>query len=163
MSHAFAGEVIADRHDSSAVERLLRALPDWFGIEESVEQYVRDADLKPTYLAVDTSGQVVGALLLTRHNPRSAEIHLLVVDPDHHRQGIGAALVERVEADLTLEGVEVLEVKTQGPSEPDENYAATLKFYLAIGFIPLEEIFGLWPRLPCLILVKPLWGGGTTR
>jgi ribosomal protein S18 acetylase RimI-like enzyme len=151
-----AVEIITGRQDPAAVERLLHLLPDWFGIEESVEQYVRDASTKPTYLAVGPSGAVVGALLLTRHNPRSAEIHLLVVDPALHRRGIGAALVTRVEADVLLDGVDVLEVKTQGPSEPDENYAATLKFYEALGFIPLEEIFGLWPTVPCLILVKPL-------
>ncbi|MFL6178725.1 MAG: GNAT family N-acetyltransferase [Actinomycetes bacterium] len=149
-----AVEIVTGRQDAASVERLLRLLPDWFGIEESVEQYVRDAESKPTYLAVDRSGDVLGALLLTRHNPQSAEIHLLAVDPAHHRRGVGAALVRQVEADLVLEGVEVLEVKTQGPSEPNESYATTLKFYQALGFIPLEEIYGLWPTLPCLILVK---------
>ena len=158
MGGHIAVDIVTGRQDATSVERLLHLLPDWFGIEESVEQYVRDACSKPTYLAVDRSGEVVGALLLTRHNPRSAEIHLLVVDPGHHRQGIGAALVRQVEADVALEGFEVLEVKTQGPSEPDENYAATLKFYEAVGFIPLEEIHGLWPNLPCLILVKFLQG-----
>jgi hypothetical protein len=64
--------------------------------------------------------------------------------------------VKRAEGDVALEGVEVMEVKTQGPSEPNEHYAATLKFYEAMGFIPVEEIFGLWPDLPALILVKPL-------
>ena len=31
-------------HCSEACENILRALPDWFGIEESLKQYVKDAD-----------------------------------------------------------------------------------------------------------------------
>jgi hypothetical protein len=40
-------------------------------------EYVADARTKPTYLAVDpSSSQVVGALLFTEHDEKSAEIHL---------------------------------------------------------------------------------------
>jgi GNAT superfamily N-acetyltransferase len=156
MASEMQVEIEAGRRDSASVNRLVRALPDWFGIEESVVQYVRDAESKPTYLAVDASGLVVGALLLSRHNPRSAEIHLLAVDPSRHRQGVGRKLVERVEADMRDDGVELLSVKTQGPSMPDENYRLTLKFYEAMGFVSLEEVTGIWPGIPALILVKPL-------
>ena len=34
-----------------AVERLLRLLPGWFGIESSVREYVEDARTRPAYLA----------------------------------------------------------------------------------------------------------------
>jgi ribosomal protein S18 acetylase RimI-like enzyme len=149
--------VHSGRQDPAAVERLLRALPDWFGIEESLQEYVRDAETKPTYLAVaDTTSDVLGALLVTRHNPDSAEIHLLAVDPEYHRRGVGRALVEAVETDLAPDRVRLLHVKTRGPSDPDEHYDRTLAFYLAMGFIPLEELIGFWPGDPCLILVKPL-------
>ena len=149
-------DIEVGRHDPASVNRLLRALPDWFGIEESIVHYVEDAESKPTYLAVDSSGAVVGALLLSRHNPRSAEIHLLAVAPGVHRRGIGRQLVNREEADMRDERVELLSVKSQGPSMPDENYRLTLKFYEAMGFVALEEVTGLWPGIPCLILVKPL-------
>jgi ribosomal protein S18 acetylase RimI-like enzyme len=146
---------IVERRDSAAVERLLRALPDWFGIEESLANYVADAARKQTYLAVHSASErVLGALLVTRHFPGSAEIHLLAVDPRHHRQGIGTALVRRFEDDMRADGAHILEVKTQGPSLPDENYAATLAFYVALGFEPLEEVHGYWGEIPCLILVK---------
>jgi ribosomal protein S18 acetylase RimI-like enzyme len=150
-------DVVKGRQDPAAIERLLRALPDWFGIEESVQEYVEDARTKPTYLAVDvSSGEVLGVLVVTSHNPQSAEVHLLAVAPDHHRQGIGRTLVTAFEADMAAAGVRVLQVKTQGPSRPDEGYDKTLRFYLAMGYIPLEEIHGLWAENPCLILVKPL-------
>ena len=32
-------------------EEILRALPDWFGIEESLVRYVKDADIMPTMFA----------------------------------------------------------------------------------------------------------------
>ena len=149
--------VVTDRQDPDSVERLLTALPDWFGIEESVHEYVADAALKPTYLAEDAgTGEVLGALLVTRHWPETAEIHLLAVDPAHHRKGIGRTLTERFEADMRADGFRLLEVKTQGPSLPDPDYAATLAFYRAMGYLPLEELHGYWPENPCLILVKPL-------
>jgi ribosomal protein S18 acetylase RimI-like enzyme len=148
------GVQIVSRRDPESVERLLRLLPDWFGIEESVDEYIRDAESKPTYLAVTSRGEVVGALLVARHFAGAAEMHLLAVDPEHHRTGVGRALVERFERDMRDDGVHLLEVKTQGPSRLDEHYAATLAFYLAMGYEPLEELHGYWPENPCLILVK---------
>jgi hypothetical protein len=54
-------------------------------------------------------------------------------------------------------GVEYLQVKTLGPSHPSRGYAATRRFYEALGFRPLEEIHGLWAEdNPCLLLVKRL-------
>jgi GNAT superfamily N-acetyltransferase len=141
------------------VERLLRALPDWFGIEESVVDYVADAERLPTYLAYAQSepdGPAIGALLVGRHFPESAEIHLMAVAPALHRRGVGHALLAAAEHDLRADGVTVLQVKTQGPSQPDEDYRRTRAFYLAEGFVPLEEIVGLWAENPCLIMVKPL-------
>ncbi len=148
---------IEERQDPPAVERLLRSLPDWFGIEESIVQYVRDAVDIPTHLAIDPhSLEVLGALLLCRHFPGCAEIHLLAVGPLHHRRGIGSALIRHAEQRARDAGVRILEVKTQGPSLPDPNYAETLQFYRAVGFEPVEEIHGIWGDVPCLLLVKPL-------
>lgn len=149
-------DVVRGDADPSEVDRLLRALPDWFGIEESIVEYVRDAESKPAYLALEDSGALVGVMLITRHFPESAEIHLMAIDPERHRQGIGRLLVDAVEADLRLDGVRVLEVKTLGPSAAYEFYERTRAFYQALGFLSLEEITGLWPGNPCLIMVKPL-------
>jgi hypothetical protein len=52
--------------------------------------------------------------------------------------------------------VRYLQVKTLGPSQPDEDYQKTLRFYVALGFTPLEEFRSLWPENPCLLLVKSL-------
>jgi len=55
----------------------------------------------------------------------SAEIYLMAVEPAMHRQGIGSALVEALEADLVADGVHLLQVKTLGPSHPDASYEQT--------------------------------------
>ena len=146
------------------VDRLLRSLPDWFGIESANAGYVAKAHELPTYLAWPALGsaagtgepQPVGVLLAARHFPESAEVYLLAVAPEVHRRGIGRALVEALEADLIADGVELLQVKTLGPSLPDAGYDQTRRFYLRMGFRPLEEIRDLWPGNPCLIMVKVL-------
>ena len=93
-------------------------------------------------------------LLLRRHFPEAAEIHLMAVHPSLHRRGIGRLLLRAVEADLRSAGVRWLQVKTLGPSKPSDAYAGTRAFYQAYGFAPLEEIHGLWGDNPCLVMVK---------
>jgi GNAT superfamily N-acetyltransferase len=146
------------------VDRLLRSLPDWFGIESANAGYVAKAHELPTYLAWPADGgsvpgtepRPVGVLLTARHFPQSAEIYLLAVEPAMHRRGIGRALIEALEGDLAAAGVELLQVKTLGPALPDANYDGTRRFYSRLGFRPLEEIHDLWPGTPCLIMVKVL-------
>jgi GNAT superfamily N-acetyltransferase len=155
--------VTTGTQDPATVERLLRMLPGWFGIESAVTGYVESAGELPTYLAWPGEGQAaspgdqpVGVLLAARHFPRSAEIHLMAVDPAVHRSGVGRALVAALEADLIADQVEFLQVKTLGPSYPDAGYHRTRQFYASVGFLPLEEIHGLWPGNPCLIMIKTL-------
>jgi ribosomal protein S18 acetylase RimI-like enzyme len=143
--------------DPVSVRRILEALPDWFGEPAALEEYVADAERLPSYLA--RAGQeVIGAVLLRRHFEESAEIHLIAVAPGWHRRGVGRALVSALEADLAGSAIRLLQVKTIGPSLADPFYADTRKFYLSLGFLPLEELLGdssptsPWP---CLVLVKP--------
>jgi GNAT superfamily N-acetyltransferase len=139
-------------------EPILRALPDWFGIEESLVEYVGATDVMPTFVASDEDG-AAGFASVNRHNEHSAEIHVIAVRPDRHRRGVGKALMERIESWLSAEGVEYLQVKTLGPSRSDGPYALTREFYQAVGFRPLEEFKTLWgPNLPCLVMVKRLAG-----
>lgn len=140
------------------VDALLRSLPEWFGMESSIVDYVESAKELPTYLArpVGLDSQSVGVLLAVRHFRGAAEIHLMAVDRSLHRSGVGRALVEALERDLISDGVSLLQVKTLGPSHPDPGYLKTRQFYEAMGFAPLEENHDLWPANPCLIMVKIL-------
>jgi ribosomal protein S18 acetylase RimI-like enzyme len=153
--------ITSGEQDPATVGRLLGLLPRWFGLEESNAAYVEAARDLPTYLAwpgdQSADDRPAGVLLAKRHFPASAEIYLLAVDPAAHRHGAGRALVRALEADLVAGGAEFLQVKTLGPSRPDAGYELTRKFYLAMGFRPLEELAGLWDENnPCLIMVKRL-------
>jgi GNAT superfamily N-acetyltransferase len=150
--------VTSGAQDPATVGRLLRLLPDWFGVESANQAYLESAAHLPTYLAWPGPPQAdpVGALLATRHFPAAAEIHLMAVDPEWHRRGAGRALVAALETDLIADGVEFLQVKTLGPSYHDEGYTRTRQFYAGVGFHPLEELEDLWPGNPCLIMIKSL-------
>lgn len=159
-----AWRVTSGAPDPAAVERLLRKLPAWFGIESAIAGYIEAARTLPAYLAWPEGPQApgyppglpAGVLLAVRHFPSSAEIYLMAVDPAVHRQGAGRALIAALEADLAADRVEFLHVKTLGPALPDPGYARTRQFYASAGFQPLEEITGLWPGNPCLIMIKTL-------
>jgi ribosomal protein S18 acetylase RimI-like enzyme len=100
---------------------------------------------------------VIGFVSLKQHNPSSAEVYVMGVKPEMHRQGVGRALIDQAQAWLKRQGIDYLQVKTLGPSHPDESYARTRAFYGAMGFKPLEEFKQLWnEQNPCLIMVKRL-------
>ena len=134
-------------------EKILRSLPDWFGIEESVIQYVKDADVMSTMLAKDDE-IVVGFLTIKTHFPDAAEIHCMGILPQYHRKGIGKLLIKELQNYLKDEGVKILQVKTVSADCDCSAYAKTRAFYKAVGFIPLEIFSDLWDKAnPCLLLV----------
>ena len=134
--------------------RRLDALPTWFGIPASVEDYVAVADRTPTVVA--SLGDVdVGLATIVRHSKFAAEVYVMGVLPELHRRGIGRAMLRHAESELAADRVEFLQVKTLSPRHPDEGYERTRAFYLAYGFRPLEEFPALWsPDQPALQLVK---------
>jgi coenzyme F420-0:L-glutamate ligase/coenzyme F420-1:gamma-L-glutamate ligase len=150
---------ISDPAERSRVaEAVLRDLPDWFGIEDSTRQYIEDAAALPTFVAEPD----LGFLSLKQHTPAAAELYVMGVRAEHHRQGVGRALVEAAELWCRKRGIRYLHVKTLGPSRPDPGYDATRTFYESLGFVALEELHGLWDEgNPTLVLVKDVRPGFT--
>jgi coenzyme F420-0:L-glutamate ligase / coenzyme F420-1:gamma-L-glutamate ligase len=151
---------VVEIHDaaerSRVAEAVLRDLPEWFGIEESTRQYIEDAATLPT-LAVEPD---LAFLSLKQHTPRAAELYVLGVRREHHRRGLGRALVAEGERWCRARGIRYLQVKTLGPSRPDTGYDATRAFYEAVGFVALEELHDFWSHdNPALILVKDVGPG----
>lgn len=59
---------ISDTNEKSAIcNDILRALPDWFGIEESIKEYVHDVKDMIFYAAYETN-KPVGFAAIKRHN-----------------------------------------------------------------------------------------------
>ncbi len=144
------------QNQSSVCIPILRVLPDWFGIEAAILDYEREIEHLPTFLA-EAGGKVLGFLSLKQHAPFAAEIYVMAVHPKSQRAGIGRTLVATAEVHARQMGIEYLQVKTLGPSRPDENYAGTRAFYEAVGFHHLEEMTKIWDENnPCLIMIKHL-------
>lgn len=144
---------------ASRCEAILRALPEWFGIESAIVQYVRDIDAMPTFIALDERGEAIGFMTVKQHFPHAAELHVLAVRSQHHRRGVGRMLLERVEQWLREppNDVRFLQVKTLSPARQWEPYERTRLFYQQMGFVPLEEFPTLWgERNPCLMMIKAL-------
>ena len=138
-----------------ACRRLLNELPDWFGIPEANDEYVAFVAGHPTWSAVDDAGTVIGLLAPLDH-AESTEIYLVCVAPNWRRHGVGRSLVGVFEQDAIRRVITLVQVKTLGPSHPDEGYTQTRRFYAALGYRQLEEFHDLWPGTPALLMVKPL-------
>jgi ribosomal protein S18 acetylase RimI-like enzyme len=135
---------------------LLATVPHWFGMTDANERYQRVADRCPTLIALD-NGRAVGFLTVVRHSPHAAELHVMAVRPELHRNGIGRMLVAAAEDRLRSDGVEYLQVKTLSASAGDELYLGTLAFYTALDFRVLEEMPSLWDAdNPAVVLIKRL-------
>jgi ribosomal protein S18 acetylase RimI-like enzyme len=135
---------------------LLATVPHWFGMTDANERYQRVADRCPTLIALDDK-RAVGFLAVVRHSPHAAELHVMAVRPELHRNGIGRMLVAAAEDRLRSESVEYLQVKTLSASAGDEPYLGTLAFYTALDFRVLEEMPSLWGAdNPAVVLIKRL-------
>jgi len=150
-------EEIADPAERSRIaEAVLHDLPAWFGIEDATAAYIEAAASLPTF-AVEPD---LAFLSLKQHTPHAVELYVMGVRREHHRRGIGRALVAAAEAWCRTHGIRYLHVKTLGPSNSNPGYDATRAFYEALGFIPLEELHGYWDEEnPTLILVKDVGAG----
>jgi len=135
---------------------ILRALPEWFGRPQAIEEYARVVEELPMFgFAVD--GEIVGFLSLKSHTPVSAETYVLGVKKPWQRRGVGKRLFDAAETSCRRAGVKFLTVKTLAASHPDIFYAKTRAFYEAIGFLPLEVFPTLWAAdNRCLLIVKAL-------
>lgn len=135
---------------------ILRGLPEWFGIEESVQNYIREVESQDFFTA-SIDGRIIGFISLKAHNRWTAEVFVMGVKRDGHRRGIGTRLLETAEEFLRYKGYKYLQVKTLGPSRPNDEYEMTRRFYEKTGFVPVEEFRTLWGEAnPCLLMIKNL-------
>ncbi len=150
--------IIAPERDPDAKARICRAilesLPEWLGIPEAIDRFCREVRDLPMW-AARRGDDVVGFATLRQHFPATAELHLIAINPAHHRAGIGARLLREMEQRLAASATRVVTVKTLAPSAGDQAYARTHRFYAAQGFVPLEVFPTLWnAENPCLLMAK---------
>lgn len=143
-----------DRRRAIARE-VLEDLPEWFGIPESKEEYIRESGNMP-FLAAMEGEEVLGFMALKETSTFTCEIYVTGVKKRVHRCGAGRAMFAAFEAYAREHGYRLAQVKTVAPGHYPK-YDATVAFYQSVGFLPLEVFPTLWDENnPCLILVKPL-------
>ncbi len=144
------------REKADITNSILRDLPNWFGIEEAIVEYIEKVQNMP-FWAVFEGNSAVGFIAVKEHFEKSAEIYVMGVLKEYHRCGYGKLLVEESEKYLKLNNFEFYQVKTLSDSHSDEGYAKTRQFYLSCGFLPFEEFKTLWGEAnPALQMIKKI-------
>jgi GNAT superfamily N-acetyltransferase len=139
--------------DAEACDRIVRALPDWFGLEEGIRE-AETAVRTHEGLVVEEAAEVVGFLTWNRPRAASAEITWMAVLRDRRRKGHGRALIEELVLRLQADGVRWLFVKTLSDREPSTHYAETRAFYEATGFDAALDLDIWGPENPALLYVR---------
>ncbi|MBR5345023.1 MAG: GNAT family N-acetyltransferase [Clostridia bacterium] len=147
---------ISDKDQKEQIAReILEALPDWFGIPEAREQYIRESR-GLVFFAAMKNDRAVGFLCLKETGDSTVELAVMGVLKEEHRQGIGRSLFQAAKVYARTAGYEFMQVKTvQMGCYPE--YDVTNRFYQSVGFKEFEVIPTLWGKEnPCQIYVMAL-------
>ena len=150
-------EVAAPEEKTALAREILEALPEWFGIPEAREEYIENSAQELFFAACEGEAPV-GFLTLKRTGEATAELAVMGVRKEYHRQGVGRALFEAAKARAKELGYAFLQVKTVQMGRYPE-YDATNRFYLALGFREFEVFPTLWDEWnPCQIYIMYVGG-----
>ena len=133
--------------------KILYSLPEWFGLPESTAEYIETCRSLP-FWAEYRDGSPIGFLAMQETSPYTAELYVMGVLKEYHRQGVGRALFAAFQEYAKSEGYEYLQVKTIDAGRYPE-YDRTRLFYESLGFRKLETFPTLWDEWnPCLVLIQ---------
>ena len=134
---------------------ILEALPEWFGIPEAREQYIKESAAQPFFAALDAE-KAIGFLCLKETGKETVELSVMGVLKDYQRRGVGRKLFEQAKKVAENLGYSFMQVKTVQMGRYEE-YDATNRFYRSLGFKEFELFPTLWDeRNPCQIYVMHL-------
>lgn len=147
---------ITDKDEKRRIARdILEALPEWFGIPESREEYIAQS-AEQIFLAARRGETPVGFLCLKETGDATVELAVMGVRKAHHRSGVGTRLLEAAKERARALGYSFLQVKTVQMGRYPE-YDATNRFYLHMGFREFEVFPTLWDEWnPCQVYVMVL-------
>ena len=144
-----------DLEKKNITRDILEALPEWFGISEAREEYIRDSAGKSFFCAYEED-KPVGFLYLKQTGKDTVELAVMGVLKEYHRNGIGKMLFEKAKKTAWDSGYSFIQVKTVQMGKYEE-YDKTNQFYLSLGFKELEVFPTLWDEWnPCQIYIMAL-------
>ncbi len=148
--------VISDFREKQNIARsILEALPEWFGILEARENYIKESTDELMVASFD-NGSLTGFLCLKETGRDTVELSVMGVLKEYHRKGIGRALFETAKQIAKEKDYSFIQVKTVQMGRY-EDYDNTNRFYLSLGFKEFEVIPTLWGELnPCQIYIMSL-------
>jgi len=147
-------EINDPKQKSNICNLILRALPDWFGVEASIIDYANRVQTMLFWTAFDNE-KPIGFISIQNHNRYTSEICVMGILKEYHRQGIGKKLFSCCEKYCIENKIEYLTVKTLDASASSKSYEKTRAFYLSVGFRPLEVFPSYWDKNnPCLLMGK---------
>lgn len=139
---------------ASIVKEVLLNLPEWFGLEESTQEYI-DQSRKLPLLAAMALDEVIGFVTLKETSVDVCEIHCMGIKKEYHRQGIGHQLYKAMES-IAKKKYLYIQVKTVDEGRYKE-YDQTIAFYRNMGFKKVEVFPTLWDEWnPCLQMIKAI-------
>ena len=104
-------EISNDSEKMQITRAILEALPEWFSIAESRENYIKDS-LEKIFFCAFVDENPVGFLYLKQTGKDTVELAVLGVLKEHHRTGIGRALFEKAKQVICEKGFSFIQVKT---------------------------------------------------
>ena len=149
-------EEIKDRSKREEIARyILEKLPEWFGIEESRENYILESK-NQFFIAALEMDKPIGFVCLKETGDATVELSVLGILKEYHRKGIGKALILNAKENAIALGYSFLQVKTVQMGKYEE-YDRTNLFYQSVGFQEFEVFPTLWGEgNPCQIYVMAL-------
>ena len=149
-----------EQEKSETVVKIMRSLPDWFYMEETIIKYQEEVKNLPFFIAYNDNNEAVGMMCLiefTTDDIQSVEIKVIGVLPEYHNYKIGYALIKKAEEFAKTKCKTYLTVKTLSARSPDVFYQKTRAFYYKCGFVGLMDFIEVWGKEnPCLVMIKPL-------
>ena len=103
-------EIIDDTEKQDITRFILEALPEWFGISEARENYIKESAKCPFIAAYDKK-RPVGFVYLKETGRDTVELFVMGVLKEYHRQGVGKALVLKAKEIATEKGYTFLQSK----------------------------------------------------
>lgn len=147
---------IEDTEEKKKISReVLEALREWFEVDESREQFIRESADQPFWASFEGEDPA-GFLCLKQTGRETMELAVMGVKKEYHRHGIGRRLFAAAKDYAAAKGYSFIQVKTVR-SGMYEDYDRTNEFYKSLGFKELEVFEEYWDAAnPCQVYVMSL-------